>query len=91
MNEIDDLLTQRRRGELSDADERRLRSVLDGSREHQLSLLAGEAFERAGAAQPGDDALVRQIVRQVEGEWSGTFQRVVSRRRRFSRWVFCSH
>jgi len=86
MNEIDDLLIQRRRGGLSDADERRLRTAVQGSREHRLSLSMGEAFERAGAPQPGDDALVRRIVRQVEGEWSGTFQRVVPRPR-FSRWV----
>ncbi|HKO91760.1 MAG TPA: hypothetical protein VJU61_11430, partial [Polyangiaceae bacterium] len=86
MKQIDDLLTQRRRGELSLADEQRLRTALQGSRDHRLSLLLGEAFERAGAPQPGDEALVRRIVREVEGDVSGTFQRVVSRRR-FSRWV----
>ena len=86
MSTIDDLLSQRRRGALSDADERRLQMAVQTSREHQLTLLAGEIFERAGAAQAGDPALIKSIVRQVEGEWSGTFQRVVARRRR-SRWV----
>jgi len=86
MNKIDDLLIRRRRGELSDADERRLLTAVQGSREHRLSFSVGEAFERAGAPQPGDDALVRRIVRQVDGEWSGTFPRVVPRPR-FSRWV----
>lgn len=86
MTSIDDLLSRRRRGALSEADERRVQMAVQTSREHQLTLLAGEAFERAGASQAGDAALVNQIVRQVEGEWSGTFQRVVARRR-LSRWV----
>jgi hypothetical protein len=86
MSTIDDLLSRRRRGALSDADERRLQMAVQTSREHQLTLLAGEVFERAGAAQPGDTALIKRIVHQVEGEWSGTFQRVVARGR-VSRWV----
>jgi tetratricopeptide (TPR) repeat protein len=86
MSTVDDLLSLRRRGELSDADERRLQIAVQTSPEHQLSLLASAAFDREGEAQPGDAALVRKIVRQVEGEWSGTFQRV-SARSRLSRWV----
>lgn len=86
MTTIDDLLTQRRRGSLSDADERRLQMAVQTSPEHQLTLLAGEVFDRAGAPQSNDAALIKHIVRQVEGEWSGTFQRVVTRRR-LSRWV----
>jgi TolA-binding protein len=86
MTTIDELLTQRRRGALSAADERRLQMAVQTSREHQLTLLAGEVFDRAGAAQSNDAALIKHIVRQVEGEWSGTFQRVVARRR-LSRWV----
>jgi tetratricopeptide (TPR) repeat protein len=86
MSTIDDLLSRRRRGALSEADERRVQMAVQTSRDHQLSLLAGDAFERAGAPQSGDAALVKSIVRQVEGEWSGTFQRVVARRR-LSRWV----
>jgi TolA-binding protein len=86
MSTIDDLLSRRRRGALSEADERRVQMTVHTSDEHRLTLLAGEVFERAGAAQSGDAALVKSIVRQVEGEWSGTFQRVVARRR-LSRWV----
>ena len=86
MTTIDELLTQRRRGVLSDADERRLQMAVQTSREHQLTLLAGEVFDRAGAPQSNDAALIKHIVRQVEGDWSGTFQRVVARRR-LSRWV----
>src|SRR4051812_27376873 len=86
MSTIDDLLSRRRRGALSEADERRVQMAVHTSREHQLSLLAADAFDRAGAPQSGDAALVKSIVRQVEGEWSGTFQRVVARRR-LSRWV----
>ncbi|MEO8181562.1 MAG: tetratricopeptide repeat protein [Deltaproteobacteria bacterium] len=86
MSAIDDLLSRRRRGALSETDERRLQMAVQTSDEHRVLLLAGEAFERAGAPQPGDAVLVKSIVRQVEGEWSGTFQRVVARRR-LSRWV----
>ena len=86
MTTIDELLTQRRRGALSEADERRLQMAVQTSGEHQLSLLAADAFDRAGAPQSNDAALIKHIVRQVEGEWSGTFQRVVARRR-LSRWV----
>ena len=46
----------------------------------------GDAFDRAGAPQAGDTALIKSIVRQVEGEWSGTFPRVVARRR-LPRWL----
>jgi tetratricopeptide (TPR) repeat protein len=86
MTTIDELLTQRRRGALSDADERRLQMAVQTSREHQLTLAAGEVFDRAGVPQSDDAALIQHIVRQVQGEWSGTFQRVVTRRR-LSRWV----
>jgi TolA-binding protein len=81
MSTLDDLLSQRRRSPLSDADERRVQIGVKASREHQLALLAGDVFERAGAPQPGDAELVRKIVRQVEGEWSGTFQRLDAGRR----------
>ncbi len=86
MTTIDELLTQRRRGALSEADERRLQMAVQTSPEHQLTLLAGVVFDRGGAPQSYDAALIKHIVRQVEGEWSGTFQRVVTRRR-LSRWV----
>ncbi|MEY4550249.1 MAG: hypothetical protein RL685_6444 [Pseudomonadota bacterium] len=85
MSTLDDLLSQRRRSPLSDADERRVQIGVTASREHQLALLAGDVFERAGAPQPGDADLVRKIVRQVEGEWSGTFQRLDADRRGTSR------
>jgi TolA-binding protein len=86
MTTIDELLSQRRRGALSDADERRLQMAVQTSPEHRLTLLAGEVFDRAGAPQSEDAALIKHVVRQVGGEWSGTFQRVVARRR-LSRWI----
>ncbi|HEU4583463.1 MAG TPA: tetratricopeptide repeat protein [Polyangiaceae bacterium] len=86
MTSIDELLSQRRRGALSDADERRLQMAVQTSSEHRLTLLAGEAFDRAGVPQSDDAALIKHIVRQVGGEWSGTFQRVAARRR-LSRWI----
>lgn len=85
MSTLDDLLSQRRRAPLSDADERRVQIGVKASRDHRLALLAGDVFERAGAPQPGDADLVRKIVRQVEGEWSGTFQRLDAERRETSR------
>lgn len=75
MSTLDDLLSQRRHAPLSEADERRVQIGVKSSRDHQLALLAGEVFDRAGAPQLGDAELVRKIVRQVEGEWSGTFLR----------------
>jgi GcrA cell cycle regulator len=62
MDTLDDLLIRRRRGALSEAEQRRLRSGLRASPEHELSLLAGDVFERDGAALPGDAERLRRLV-----------------------------
>jgi TolA-binding protein len=71
MDTLDDLLIKRRRGTLSDAEERRLRAGLRASRECELALLAGDAFERGGSPASGDAERLQQIVANVERRWTG--------------------
>src|SRR5688572_17698289 len=66
METLDDLLIKRRRGALTAAEERRLESALRGSREYELALRAQAAFERDGAALPGDTERLRDLVASVE-------------------------
>jgi TolA-binding protein len=61
-----DLLALARRGELSVADQRRLRDLLASSPEARLLYEAGCAFDREAPVQPGDDALVDRIERRVQ-------------------------
>jgi TolA-binding protein len=79
MDTLDDLLSKRRRGALSDAEERRLTAARRASSEYELALLAGDAFERDGAPAPGDPERLRQIIRAAERRSTG------APRRRFSR------
>ncbi len=75
MATLDDLLSKRRRGALSAAEERRLRVAVQSSSEYELSLLAGDAFDRDGAPAPGDAELVQRIALQVEQRWYQRFAR----------------
>jgi TolA-binding protein len=72
MDTLDDLLIRRRRAGLSEAEERRLRSGLRASPEHELSLLAGDVFERDGAPLPGDEERLRRIVAGALPRTGGT-------------------
>jgi TolA-binding protein len=78
MDSLDDLLIKRRRGTLVEADAQRLGSALRSSREYELALLAGDAFDRDGSAQPGDEQRLAQLVAGVERGW-----RVAPPRRRW--------
>jgi TolA-binding protein len=80
MDTLDDLLSKRRRGALSDAEERRLTAARRASSEYELALLAGDAFERDGAPAPGDPERLRQIIRAAERRWTGAPRRRFSRR-----------
>jgi TolA-binding protein len=80
MDTLDDLLSKRRRGTLSEAEERRLTAALRASSEYELALLAGDAFDREGASAPGDSQRLRRIIRATERGWAGAPQRRFSAR-----------
>jgi TolA-binding protein len=60
-----DLISLGRRGELSAADEQRLRELLAASPELDALHEAGRAFDEAAPTQPGDDALIARIEERV--------------------------
>ncbi len=62
----DDLAVLARRGDLSDADQRRLRDVLKGSVETRLLFEAGSAFDKEAPVVAGDDERIERMVRQVQ-------------------------
>jgi hypothetical protein len=63
---LDDLLIKRRRGTLSEVEARRLSAALRATREYELALLAGDVFEREGAAAPDDAQRLRALVANAE-------------------------
>jgi TolA-binding protein len=67
---LDDLLIKRRRGTLSEVEARRLSAALRATREYELALLAGDVFEREGAAAPGDAQRLRALVANAERRFS---------------------
>ena len=62
----DDLLALARRGELSEADDRRLRELLASSPESRAVYEAGRAFDLEAPVLPGDDQRVARIERRVQ-------------------------
>jgi len=58
----EDLLVRARRNELSENERRRLRSLLESSKELELLYLAGVEFDRAGALVAGDEERMRRLV-----------------------------
>jgi TolA-binding protein len=71
MDSLDDLLIKRRRGLLQGTEEQRLHKAVRGSLEYELALLAGDVFEREGAARPGDRERLEQLARATERHWRG--------------------
>jgi TolA-binding protein len=67
---LDDLLIKRRRGTLSEVEARRLSAALRATREYELALLAGDVFEREGAAAPDDAQRLRALVANAERRFS---------------------
>jgi hypothetical protein len=67
---LDDLLIKRRRGTLSEVEARRLSAALRATREYELALLAGDVFEREGAAAPDDAQRLRALVANTERRFS---------------------
>jgi TolA-binding protein len=66
MDTLDEMLIKRRRGLLPRAEERRLRVAVQTSSEYELSLLAGDIFDREPLPGPEDAELLRDIVAAVE-------------------------
>ncbi|HYJ09364.1 MAG TPA: tetratricopeptide repeat protein [Polyangiaceae bacterium] len=62
---IEDLSALARRGELDEAEERRLRVGLQSSFEARLLHRAGLELDQDGSVLPGDDALAERIQRRV--------------------------
>lgn len=62
---IEDLSALSRRGELDEAEERRLRVGLESSFEARLLHRAGLELDQAGSVLPGDDALAERVQRRV--------------------------
>src|SRR5688572_29858342 len=87
MTSPDDLLIKRRRGTLRAAEEPQLQAAVRASRAYELSLHAGDAFDRAGEAAPEDAELVRVLVRDVERKWFSNLPRFRSRRRIAPLWL----
>jgi hypothetical protein len=65
-DDLEDLIALGRRGELGDADERRLREVLAASPEAQALYEAGRAFDADAPVEAGDERTVARIVTAVE-------------------------
>lgn len=62
MKSLDDLLIERRRGTLTAVEADELARALSASAELELSLSAGQAFDRLETVLAGDAALLEQIV-----------------------------
>ena len=81
---IEDLSALSRRGELDEAEERRLKLGLESSFEARLLHRAGLELDQAGSVLPGDDALAERVKARV-------LQRVAPargpRRRRLMPWA----
>lgn len=60
--EAEDLLVRARRNELSEPERRRLRALLESSKELELLYLAGVELDRSSALVAGDEALMRRLV-----------------------------
>lgn len=62
---IDDLSALSRRGELDEAEQRRLKLGLESSFESRLLHRAGLELDQDGSVLPGDDALAERVSRRV--------------------------
>jgi hypothetical protein len=80
----EDLSAKARRGELHDADRRRLRLALESSLEVRLLHRAGCEFDAGDAVLPGDDELADRIVRRM------LTRRDVRRRSRPRMWLLAA-
>ncbi len=87
MTSPDDLLIKRRRGPLRAAEEQQLEAAVRASRAYELSLHAGDAFDRAGAAAPDDAELTRALACNVERRWFSGVPSVRRRRRIAVLWI----
>ena len=66
MSDNDDLLALVRRGDASDADERRLRELLASSPESRVLYEAGRAFDTEAPVASGDDERIDRMERLVQ-------------------------